>query len=174
MRLLGHTDKKHRFQFTETYLAFPGQRMFYRQDDDGSVPGNTFPLQVPGGCGRMQPDKAQVNLPGFQRAKLFRRGHVEEVQGNVREGLAEGGERFREQLEVKVGQIGDVQLASFSPAEPLHGLDAFGRQGQNAPDIHQERAPFLGQGHVAFRPAQEADADLLFQVMNLPRQGGLR
>ena len=147
--------------------------MFCRQDDDGSVPGDAFPLQAGGGCRRRQPDKAQINLARLQGAKLFRRSHVEEIQRDVGEGLAEGRERFGEQLEIKIGQIRDVQLAGFAPAQPLHRQDAFRRQGQNAPGINQERPPFLGQGHLALGAVQEAHPDLLLQIMDLAGERGL-
>ena len=124
-------------------------------------------------AGGRQPHKAQINLARFEGAKLFRRSHVEEVQRDVGEGLPEGRERFGQQLEIKIGQIRDVQLAGFAPAETLHRQDAFRRQGQNAPGIHQERAAFLGQGHLALGTVQEAHADLLFQIMDLARERGL-
>jgi len=89
MRLLGHANKKHRFELGEIYPPLSGQWMLYRQDDDRFVPGDALPLQAPDGCRRAQPDKAQINLAHFQGAKLFCRGHVEEVQRNVRESLAE-------------------------------------------------------------------------------------
>src|SRR6266850_7893007 len=164
MRLLGHAHKKHRFQLAEIYPSLPGQRMFYRQDHDRSVPGDAFPLEAPRGCRRTQPHKTQVDLSRFQGAKLFRRRHVEEVQRDVREGLAEGPERFREQLEVKVGRIRDVQLAGFAPAETLYRLDTFRGQRQYASGINEEGPPFLGQGHLAFGTVQEPYADLPLQV----------
>ena len=126
-----------------------------------------------GGCRRTQPHKAQINLPRFQRAKLFRRSHVEEVQRDVGEGLPESRQRFGQQLEIKIGQIGDVQLAGFAAAETLHRQNAFGRQGQNAPGINQERAAFLGQGHLAFGTVQEAHTEFLLQIMDLARERGL-
>ena len=58
-------------------------------------------------------------------------------------------------------------------AEALHRQDAFRRQGQDAPGIHQKRAPFLGQGHLALGTVQQAHADLLLEVMDLARERGL-
>src|SRR6185503_11664963 len=141
---------------------------------DDSVAGDAFPLQAPGGRRRTQPHKAQIDLSRFQGAKLFRRGHVEEVQRNLWESLAEGPERFGKELEVKIGRIGDVQLAGFASAETLHRLDTFRGQGQYASGIDEEGPSFLGQGHLAFGTVQETDADLLFQIMDLPRKRGLR
>ena len=45
--------------------------------------------------------KTQIDLARFQGAKLFRRGHIKEVQHNVWGTLAEVPKRFGEQLEVK-------------------------------------------------------------------------
>src|SRR6266566_1117032 len=167
MRLFGHAHKKHRFQVAKIYPALPSQRMLFRQHHDGSVAGDAFPLQAPGGCRRTQPHKAQIDLSRFQGAKLFRRGHVEEVQRNVWESLAEGPERFGEQLEIKIGRIGYVQLAGFAPAETLHRLDTFRSQRQYASGINEESPPFLRQGHLAFGTVQETNADLRLQVMDL-------
>jgi hypothetical protein len=91
----------------------------------------------------------------------------------VLERLAEGRERLGEQLEVKIGQIRDVQLAGFTPAEALYSLDAFRCHGQNAPGIDEERPPFLRQGHLTLRAVQETDAELLLQVVDLARERGL-
>src|SRR2546425_402914 len=164
MRLFGHAHKKHSSQLAEIYPALLGQRMLFRQDHDGSVSCDAFPLQAPRGWRRTQPHKAQIDLSRFQGAKLFRRGHVEEVQRNVWESLAEGPERFGEQLEVKIGRIGDVQLAGFAPAETLHRLDTFRGQSQYASGVNEESPPFLGQGHLAFGTVQETDADLVLEV----------
>src|SRR5438128_11820846 len=90
MGLFGHADKEHRFQFAETYSTLPGQTMLRWQDYEGSVPDDAFPPQVPMGRRRAQAHKAQINFPRFQSAKLFRRGHVEEVERDVWESLAEG------------------------------------------------------------------------------------
>ena len=138
------------------------------------MPGNALALQVPGACRRPQPDKAQINLARLQGAKLLGGSHVEEIQRNVRESTAKGSERIRQQLEVESGRIGNVQLAGFPSAQPLHRLDAFSGQGQNAPGIHQESPPFLSQCDLAFGAVQEPHADLLFQVMYLARERGLR
>src|SRR6266498_3647599 len=131
-------------------------------------------MQAPGGCRRTQPDEAQIDLSRFQGAKLFRRRHVEEVQRNVWEGLAEGPERFGEQLEVKIGRIRDVQLAGFASAETLHRLDTFRGQRQHVSGINEERPSFLGQGHLAFGTVQQTYPDLLLQVMYLARERRLR
>src|SRR4051794_41731864 len=101
---------------------------------------DAVPKEAIGGCRRSQPHKAQIDLARFKGAKLFRRSHVEEVQCDVRESLTESGQGLGEQLEIKVGQVGDVQLARLAPAEALHTLDAFARQGEDAPGIHEERA----------------------------------
>ena len=104
--------------------------------------GDAFPFQVAEGSRRPEADKAQINLARFEGPKLFGGSHVEEVERNVREGPAEGPQRFREQPEVGIGQVCDVQLARLAPVEALHGQDAFRRQGQNAPGVRQERTSF--------------------------------
>jgi len=125
---------------------------------------------MPEDAAPQSPDRSCA-LPG---AKLFRRGHIEEVQRNVWESTAESPERFGEQLEVKIGRIGDVQLAGFAPAETLHSLDTFRGQRQYASGINQESPPFFGQGHLVFGTVQETNADLPLEVMDLSRKRGLR
>jgi len=102
MRLLRHANKKHCLERCEIYPALSGQRMFYRQNHDRLMPGDALPLQPSDGCRRTQPYKAQVNFADFQGAKLFCRRHVEEVQRNVREDLAESSQRVGQQLEIKI------------------------------------------------------------------------
>src|SRR6266404_9638552 len=124
MGLLRHSHKEHLFQFTEVDLALARKPMFTWQDHDGSVSRDAFPFEAGNGCWRTEAHKAQINLARLQRAELLRRGHVKEVQRDVRKGLPKGLQRLGEQLEVKIGQIRDVQLAGLASAETLHRQDA--------------------------------------------------
>jgi hypothetical protein len=88
MCFLGHADKKHRFEVGESDFDFFCQRMPFGNGDNGLVVGQAFPVQIFGGDRRPKTHEAQVNFAGFQSAKLFRRGHVEKIQGNVRKALS--------------------------------------------------------------------------------------
>ena len=102
--------------------------MIGRQYDHDVMVGDAFPGQrghVLAGGGRAQSHKTEVNLPRFQGAKLFGRGHVKQVDGDFRAGLIERGQRCRQEVEIELEQIAEVQLAGFAPAEPLDGFHAF-------------------------------------------------
>ncbi len=95
MRLFRHGDKEKRFEVGYFDAFLFGQRMTGRQNDHDIMAGDAFPSQsgrVLAGDGRTQADKTEVNFARFQGAKLFGRRHVEEVDGDLRAGLIEGGQ----------------------------------------------------------------------------------
>src|SRR5690349_8399993 len=136
------------------------------------MPRYALPVKTAGGR-RRQSDKTQVDFPSLQRAELLRGAHVEEIQCDMGEGLAEGAQGFGEQLEIEIRRVGDIELAGFAATEALDREDALGGQSQNAAGIGQERTAFLGQRDSALGTLQQANADFLFQVVNLACKGGL-
>src|ERR1044071_5646799 len=96
---------------------------------------------------RTHSDEAHVDFARLQRAKLFRRRHVEQVDGDVRTRSAEFQQRPWQQIEVELGKIAEVQLASFPTAQPLHRLHALVPLGDQTPGIDQEAAALYGQLH---------------------------
>src|SRR3954463_5030283 len=88
----------------------------------------------------------------------------------MRKGLAERAQRFREQVEIENGEIGDVQLAGFAAAETLDGLNAFFCQGKHAFGIDEKGAALLGEINAAFGAVEQANAEFLFEIENLARE----
>jgi hypothetical protein len=73
-----------------------------------------------------------------------------------------------------VGQVADVQLSCFAPAEALHRLDAFGGQREQALRVDQESAAFLSERDVLLGAVQQAHADFFLEILNPARERGLR
>jgi len=88
--------------------------------------------------------------------------------------LAEGGQSSWEQVKVEVGQVTDVQLSRFAPAEALHRLNTFGGQREQALRVDQESAAFLSERDVLFGAVQQPNADFFLEILYLARKRGLR
>ena len=52
-------------------------------------------------------------------------------------------------------------------------MNAFFRQGEDAFGIDEKGAALLGEIDAAFGAVEQADAEFLFQIENLAREGGL-
>jgi hypothetical protein len=144
------------------------------QRHHGFVPRQAFPLQGIGSGRVSQADEPQIDLAGFEGAKLLSGGHVEKVERNVGVILAEGGQGFWEQVKVEVGQITNVQLSCFATAQAPHRLNTFGGQREQALGIDQEGTAFLSERDVLFGTVQQPHADFFLEILYLPCQRRLR
>ena len=174
MRLLGHADEKHRLQIPESDAALLGQRVFDRQNDNRLVPANAFPLQILRRRRKTQPHETQIDFARFEGSELFPRRQIEEVQRHVRETLAKSPQHPGQQPKIEMGQIGDIELARFSPAETLDGMDAFRHQSQHPLGIDEESSAFLCQGYVILGTIEKAHPELFLQITDLAGQRWLR
>jgi hypothetical protein len=76
----------------------------------------------------------------------------------------------------KIGDIhdvSDIELRAFFTLHPLYGGDALGAHREQFPGVENKRAPFLGQRDPIVRPVQQPNPDFIFDIMHLPREGGL-
>ncbi len=160
--------KKTCFRSFKEMTVFPGQRMLFRKGHHGFVMRDGLKLQALLRDRLVQADKAEVDPAIVQGAELIAAGHVEKIDRDGGEGALKGGERDRNEIVKQVGHVADVKRRRTVPAQLLHRFDDFLAQIEHPLGVAQESRPFPRETDLAAGAIQQADADLFFEILDLP------